>query len=76
MLEKCQMGKVVQHRKNIFNPLPFFLEILKAVYFSFDWVPKLIQRSFQTREQKIVQHCETKVGADACTASYEINEMS
>ena len=49
-----------------------FLEILKAVCLSFDWVPKLIQRSFQNREQKFVQRCETKVGADACKASYLI----
>ena len=49
-----------------------FLEILKAVCLSFDWVPKLIPISFQTMEQKLVQHCETKVDADACKASYVI----
>ena len=42
-----------------------------------DWldplVPKLIQKSFLTREQQFVQHCETKVGADACKASYSIS---
>ena len=37
---------------------------------SFDCVPKLIQKSFQTREQQFVQRCETKVGADACKGSY------
>ena len=48
----------------------FFLEILKSVCVSVDWVPKLIQKSFQTMEQKLVQRCETKVVADACNASY------
>ena len=47
----------------------FFLQILKAVCFSFNWVPKLIQKSFQTRQQQFVQRCETKVGADACKGS-------
>ena len=46
----------------------FFLEILKAVCLSVNWVPKLIQKSFQTMEQKLVQRCETKVVADACNA--------
>ena len=46
-----------------------FCEIPKAVYLSFDWVPKIIQKSFQTMEQKLVQRCDTKVGADACKAS-------
>ena len=32
-------------------------------------VQKLIQKSFQTIEQKLVQRYETKVGADACKAS-------
>ena len=44
---------------------PIFLEILKAVCLTFDWVPKLIQISFQAMEQKLVQRCETKVDADA-----------
>ena len=44
--------------------------ILKAVCLTFDWVPKLIQVSFQALEQKLVQRCETKVDADACKASY------
>ena len=48
----------------------FFLEILKAVCLSVDWVPKLIQKSFPTIEQKLVQRYETKVVADACNASY------
>ena len=48
---------------------PIFLEILKAVCLSFDWVPKLIQISFQTMEQKLAQRCETKVDGDACKAS-------
>ena len=39
----------------------FFLEILKTVYLSFDWVPKLIKKSFQAMEQNLVQRCETKV---------------
>ena len=47
----------------------FFLEILKAVCFSLDLLPKLIQKSFQTMEQKLVERCETKVVADACNAS-------
>ena len=47
----------------------FFLEILKAVYLSFDWVPKLIQKIFPTMEQKLVQRCETEIVADACNAS-------
>ena len=48
----------------------FFLEILKAVCLSVDWVQKLIQKSVPTIEQKLVQRCETKVDADACKASY------
>ena len=45
----------------------------RAVYLSVDWVPKLIQKSFQTMEQTFVQRCETKVVADACNASYTVN---
>ena len=48
----------------------FFLEILKAVCLSVDWVPKLIQKFFPTMEQKLVQRCETDIVADACNASY------
>ena len=48
----------------------FFLEILKAVCLSVDWVPKLIQNFFPTMEQKLVQRCETEIVADACDASY------
>ena len=51
------------------NKHNFFLEILKAVCFSVDWVPKLIQNFFPTMEQKLVQHCETEIVADACNAS-------
>ena len=47
----------------------FFLEILKAVCLSANWVPKLIQKCFQTIKQKLVQRSETKVVADACNAS-------
>ena len=47
----------------------FFLEILKAVCFRVDWVPKLIQKFFPTMEQKLVQRCETEIVADACNAS-------
>ena len=47
----------------------FFLEILKSVCLTFDWVPKLIQISFQAMEQKLVQRCETKDDADSCKAS-------
>ena len=58
-------------RKNYHcKPQVFCLEIWKAVCLSFDWVPKLIQISFQTIEQKLVQRCDTKVDADACKASY------
>ena len=46
----------------------FFLEILKAVCLSVNWLPKLIQKNFQTMEQKNFQRCETKVDADACKA--------
>ena len=46
-----------------------FLELLKTVCLSVDWVPKLIQKSFQTMEQKLVQRCETKVVADAYNTS-------
>ena len=49
----------------------FFLEILKAVCLSVDWVPKLIQKFFPTTEQKLVQHCETEIVADACNALYQ-----
>ena len=48
---------------------PEFLEIRKAVCLGFDLVLKLIQISFQTMEQKLVQRCETKVDGDACKAS-------
>ena len=41
-----------------------FLEILKTVL-------KLMQKSFPTMEQKLVQHGETKVVADACNPSYQ-----
>ena len=47
-----------------------FLEILKAVCLSVDWVPKLIQKFFPTMEQKFVQRCETEIVADACNDSY------
>ena len=47
----------------------FFLEILKAVCLSVNWVPKLIQKNCQTMEQKFVQRCEIKVDADVCKAS-------
>ena len=50
----------------------FCLDIVKAVCLSVDWVPKLIQKSFKTMEQKFVQRCETKVVADACNAWYTI----
>ena len=50
----------------------FFLEILKAVSLSVDWVAKLIQKIFSTKEQKLVQRCETEIVADACNASYAI----
>ena len=55
---------------------PFFLEILKAVCLTFDWVPKFIQIGFQAMEQKLGQICETKVDADACKASYMCNAIS
>ena len=48
----------------------FFLEILKAVYLSVYWVPKLIQKCFPTMEQKLVQRFETEIVTDACNASY------
>ena len=51
--------------------IQFFLESLKAVCLTFDWVPKLIQISCQAMEQKLVQRCETKVDADAYKASYQ-----
>ena len=47
----------------------FFLQIPSDVCFSFDWVPRLIQKSFQSREHKLVQRCEIRVGVDACKAS-------
>ena len=62
-------GKII-----ISNP-NFFLEILKAVGLTFDWVPKLFQISFQAMEQKLVQRCETMVDADACMASYKILQI-
>ena len=46
-----------------------FFEILKVVCLSFNWVPKSIQNSFHTREQQVVQRCETRVAADACKGS-------
>ena len=55
--------------KKRLQPFIIFREILKAVCLSFDLVPKLIQKSFQTREQIFVQCCDTMVGAYACKAS-------
>ena len=52
----------------------FFLEILKAVCLSVDWVPKLTQNVFPTMEQKLVQRCETEIVADACNASSNFEE--
>ena len=59
----------------ITNP-NFFLEILKAVCLSVDWVPKLIQKFCPTMEQKLVQRCETEIVADACNASYRLYFLS
>ena len=53
-----------------------FLEILKAVCLTFDWVPKLVQISFQAMEQKLVQCCESKVDADAFKASYGVIDVT
>ena len=53
----------------------FFLEILKAVCLSVDWVPKLVQKKFPTMEQKLVQRCETEIVADACNASYMVGDI-
>ena len=53
----------------------FFLEILKAVCLSVDWVPKLIKNFFQSVEQKLVQRCETEIVVDDCNASYTINNL-
>ena len=57
-------------RKNYHCRALFYFKILKAVCLTFDWVPKLIQISFQAMEQKLFQRCETKADADACKASY------
>ena len=38
-------------------------------------VPKLIQKSCPTMEQKFIQRCETKVVADACNASSKGNGL-
>ena len=57
--------------KTIITNHTFFLEILKAVYLSTDWVPKLIQKTFPTMEQKLFQRCETEIVAVACNASYK-----
>ena len=46
-----------------------FLEILKAICLSDDWVPKLIQKKLSTMEQKLVQRCDTEIVADACNIS-------
>ena len=56
-------------KEKLLLQIPIFLEILKTVRLIFDWVPKLIQISFQAMEQKLVQRCETKVDVDACKAS-------
>ena len=39
----------------------FFLEILKAVCLSVVWVPKLIQKSCPTMEQKLVKRSKSNV---------------
>ena len=64
------LGTKSCRKKKIWLKITIFLEILKAVYLSVDWVPKLIQKSFPTWEQKLVQRCKTMVVADACNASY------
>jgi hypothetical protein len=61
--------KLFDGKKKRDNYPQFFWGILKAVCLSFDWVTKLIQKSFQTWEQQFVQRSETKVGADDCKAS-------
>ena len=38
----------------------FLKEILKAVWLSVKWVPKLINKSFKTMEQKLFPRFETK----------------
>ena len=58
------------------NTNHFFLEILKVVCLSVDWVPKLILKNFPTMEQKLVQRCETEAVVDACNASYGILAMN
>ena len=63
------LGLKAVWRKNYDYKPQFFLEILKAVCLSVDWVPKLIQNFFPTMEQKLVQRCETEIIADACNAS-------
>ena len=45
------------------------------VWLSFDWVPKLIQKSFQTMEQNLVQRCETKVDADTCKVKKDLERL-
>ena len=40
-----------------------------------DWVPKLIQKIFPAMEQKLVQHCETEIVAEAWNASYETKSI-
>ena len=58
--------------KEIFFTSVKKVKILKAACFSADWVPKLIQKSFQTMEQILIQRCQTKVVVDACNASYKL----
>ena len=63
------LGLKAVWRKNYDYKSQFFLEILKAVCLSVDWVPKLIQKFFPTMKQKLVQRCETDIVADTCNAS-------
>jgi hypothetical protein len=69
------LGLKAVWRKNYDYKPQFVLEILKAVYLSVDWVPKLIQKFFPTMEQKLVQRCETEIVADACNASINLEGL-
>ena len=51
------------------------LEIINALCLSVNWVPKLIQKSCQIMEKKLVLHCETKVVVNACNAPFDLRHI-
>ena len=49
----------------------YFLKVLQAVGFGFVHITDIRPISFQILEQKLAQHCETRMEAQSCKASYQ-----